>query len=456
MKNLLKISATLALIIILAIIPGFISYADYTRVSESVNMREKPTTDSKVLKLVPMGYEIAVLEKGGEWTKASFEGVTGYVKNDFIEVIKGSAPASAQAGAPQEPPAAPKSDSAPKTTDTKASGGTPGGGSSGTPGDGSGAGQGSDGGALMFNSEGDAVRELQKLLTDKGYYAGPINGKFGPLTEEAVIKYQEESGLLPDGVVGSETLKKLKEKPHPPGTYRNGDEGDEVKKLQKALKDKNYYTGPVNGKFGPLTEEAVKIFQQANNLEVDGIVGKETLELINAPPKNTKSENSAKSSASGSGSGSSSGSGSGSSKTPKSAPNGVELIEWGEAQNILKIGLTARIYDVRTGIVYNVRSFSNGKHADVEPVTTEDTQMLKKTYGGRWSWDPRPVWVTVNGRTIAASINGMPHGGGVNPSNGMDGQVCLHFYGSSTHNNNMTFARQHQDAVMEAWNAARR
>jgi len=149
----------------------------------------------------------------------------------------------------------------------------------------------------------------------------------------------------------------------------------------------------------------------------------------------------------------------GSSGAPSSsrvAPNGVELIDWPEVMKIMKVGLTARVYDVRTGAVYNVKSFSNGLHADVEPVTVEDTATLKRTFGGVWSWSPRPVWVTVNGRTIAASINGMPHGGGVNQNNGMDGQVCLHFKGSSTHNNNKAFAQQHQDAINEAWVAARK
>lgn len=78
---------------------------------------------------------------------------------------------------------------------------------------------------------------------------------------------------------------------------------------------------------------------------------------------------------------------------------------------------------------------------------------MLQTYGGRWDWDPRPVYVTINGRTIAGSINGMPHGGGVNSENGMSGQVCIHFRGSTVHNGNTSFARDHQNAITEAWNA---
>lgn len=137
-------------------------------------------------------------------------------------------------------------------------------------------------------------------------------------------------------------------------------------------------------------------------------------------------------------------------KLPKSQ---VELLNWSEVKNIFTIGVDAKVYDVRTGLTYYVRSFSNGLHADVEPVTKEDTAIMLKTYNGTWQWDPRPVWVTINGRTMAASINGMPHGGGVNNSNGMDGQVCIHFRGCTTHNGNKAFAQDHQDGVTEAWNA---
>ena len=431
MKNYIKNLAVFGLIILIAISTSIISYADYSRVSESVNLRERPGTDSRVIKLVPMGYEVSVQSSGDGWSKVIFDGSTGYVKSEFIEVIKGTPPA-AQVGVKASIGASPTG--APTSASAAA-------------GDGEDNATASAGGVLRYGCEGDAVRDLQNILTDKGVYLGPINGKFGPLTEEAVMKYQEDNGLEQDGVVGSETYKKLTEKPHPAGTYRNGDEGEEVRKIQKALKDKGFYSGPTNAKFGPLTEEAVKKFQRANNLEADGIAGKVTLNLLYAAAKSA--------SASGSGDSGASKSGSGGSKAAV-APNGVELMEWSNVKNVFKIGLSAKVYDVRTGISYNVKSFSNGKHADVEPVTEEDTQLLKKTYGGVWSWDPRPVWVTVNGHTIAGSINGMPHGGGVNNSNGMNGQVCLHFKGSSTHNGNAAFAKLHQDAVDEAWNAAKK
>lgn len=137
----------------------------------------------------------------------------------------------------------------------------------------------------------------------------------------------------------------------------------------------------------------------------------------------------------------------------KSAYTAVELVEWSEAKNILKLYTPIKVYDIRTGITYQIQSFSNGLHADVETLTKDDTAKLLQTYNGKWKWDPRPVWVTINGRTIAASINGMPHGGGTIANNGLNGQICLHFKGSTTHNGNRSFAQWHQDVLMEAYNA---
>jgi hypothetical protein len=140
--------------------------------------------------------------------------------------------------------------------------------------------------------------------------------------------------------------------------------------------------------------------------------------------------------------------------TPEISPDGVVLMPWSEAQNVVKIGANIRVYDIRSGLTYYVKSFSNGAHADVEPITKEDTEIMKRTYGGVWSWEPRPVWVTVGDVTIAAAINGMPHGIGVNPNNGMPGQVCLHFKGSSVHNGNRSYNSEMQAAVQAAYNAS--
>ena len=66
-------------------------------------------------------------------------------------------------------------------------------------------------GDLELGSTGEKVKELQKWLTDYGYYSGEIDGKFGADTEEAVKNFQEEAGLIVDGVVGDDTKKAMKD-----------------------------------------------------------------------------------------------------------------------------------------------------------------------------------------------------------------------------------------------------
>jgi murein L,D-transpeptidase YcbB/YkuD len=53
-----------------------------------------------------------------------------------------------------------------------------------------------------------------------------------------------------------------------------------MKDIQTALKNAGYDPGPLDGKSGKQTREAIKAFQKANNLTEDGKVGKKTWELL--------------------------------------------------------------------------------------------------------------------------------------------------------------------------------
>ena len=63
-------------------------------------------------------------------------------------------------------------------------------------------------------------------------------------------------------------------------TYRRGSSGSVVTQIQQKLSDWGYYFDSVDGVFGSKTEEAVKYFQQKNNLMADGVAGKNTLAAI--------------------------------------------------------------------------------------------------------------------------------------------------------------------------------
>ena len=61
-------------------------------------------------------------------------------------------------------------------------------------------------GAPMF---GDDVATLQARLQDLGFYTGLVDGHFGLTTHNALMSYQREYGLYPDGICGPETLRSL-------------------------------------------------------------------------------------------------------------------------------------------------------------------------------------------------------------------------------------------------------
>lgn len=53
---------------------------------------------------------------------------------------------------------------------------------------------------------------VQTILSRLGFYTGPIDGKFGPLTQRAVKAFQAEQKIIVDGIVGPITWRKLFEK----------------------------------------------------------------------------------------------------------------------------------------------------------------------------------------------------------------------------------------------------
>ena len=61
---------------------------------------------------------------------------------------------------------------------------------------------------------------------------------------------------------------------------KQGNSGTNVKTLQQKLKNWGYYTGAVDGVFGPKTKAAVILFQKRNGLAPDGIVGAKTLAAL--------------------------------------------------------------------------------------------------------------------------------------------------------------------------------
>lgn len=60
-----------------------------------------------------------------------------------------------------------------------------------------------------IGSRSEEVKKIQTALRDRGYFTSSIDGIFGTLTKNAVIAFQKDNGLTPDGIAGEKTLKAL-------------------------------------------------------------------------------------------------------------------------------------------------------------------------------------------------------------------------------------------------------
>ena len=123
------------------------------------------------------------------------------------------------------------------------------------------------------------VRALQRHLTRAGDAPGPIDGRYGPRTEQAVARFQAAHGLQADGIAGPLTLAALS-RPSVglyPGAGYAGHGAGRVRALQRHLTRAGYAPGPIDGRYGPRTEQAVARFQAAHRLQADGIAGPQTL-----------------------------------------------------------------------------------------------------------------------------------------------------------------------------------
>lgn len=108
--------------------------------------------------------------------------------------------------------------------------------------------------------------------------------------------------------------------------------------------------------------------------------------------------------------------------------------------------------DIDTGICYQIRRKGGINHADVEPLTAFDTYRMFQTYGNKWSWARRAIWVTIGDLTLAGSGNGMPHESSTIADNDVDGHFCIHFQNSKTHGTAKVDG-DHQSMVKKALNA---
>lgn len=76
----------------------------------------------------------------------------------------------------------------------------------------------------------DNVAAVQKLLNSRGYNAGYPDGWYGQTTMNAVMKFQQDNGLYPEGIVNPRTRRRLFN-PHPKDDYEYRPSSDSISSL---------------------------------------------------------------------------------------------------------------------------------------------------------------------------------------------------------------------------------
>ena len=306
---------------------------------------------------------------------------------------------------------------------------------------------------LKNGSKGEEVTTLQNRLKELGFFKDKVVGVYGKATTASVKNFQKANKLSVTGVADQDTLSLLygtaniatptpvptPEVPNSNIILKKGDKSSQVALMQNRLCELGYLSkSNVIGTYGNQTYDAVKSFQSNNGITVNGIAGTATLQLLYSNNAKAKNQTSTQSTPQ---------------QTPPPTGSGVEMINWFQGgDSTFPRGSVVTITDVKTGTTFKVKRFGGSNHADVEPLTAEDTAIMKQLYGGSWKWDRRSIIVEIGGRRIAASMNGMPHGIDWLNGNNFAGHFCIHFYKSKLHSRAVEDPA-HQQAVMNAYNA---
>ena len=410
---------------------------------DSVNLRASASSDARVVKNVPLGtvlkYTSKTISGGKTWYKAEYNTETCYVLLSCARIMNETEYAAYLAALPTPTPSptptpTPRPEDMSNTALTKTTN-------------------------IIVRSSGNSTASMVTKL----YKSGQVCILTGITSNsDGVIWYKLRVSNVTGWIRGdllriltkdeAEKLEAIGDPDAPAeASYRTlskGSTGDDVTRLQTALRDLGYLSSAdVTGNYLTSTVDAVKQFQRDNKLTIDGIAGANTQhKLYGTVPEGTYSDNP------------------GSTVTPTIYP--VEMIDWytGGIQSIWGRGTTATITDVRTGISFRARRWAGAYHADVEPLTAADTAAMCRVYGVSTAqaisdnnlYQRRPIWVTIGGRTFAASMYGVPHNypeGDTIADNEFNGQFCAHFVNSRTHGSGAVDP-DHQAAIQYAYDHA--
>ena len=203
--------------------------------------------------------------------------------------------------------------------------------------------------------------------------------------------------------------------PDEPVVTQHLDKGEMVVRIQIRLRELGYFMFKPTGSFQNLTVSSVIAFQQKQTdgsgapITADGSVGPQSrsilfssrasrMDILTDIPFGQV--------------------------TATMAATG-ELVSWETVKSQLRAGRTYSIIDCYSGTQFSMAFIEGENHAEMKCVSAEDEEIYKELFGGEYNYSKRPVLITLNGKNVAASLQGMPHG--------TDSHSCMYFDGSLSH-----------------------
>ena len=390
------------------------TYALVTTSGGPLNFRENPSTSSRVIRQIPNAATVQVLARGSEWCMIVYSGATGYVMTKFLTFLDNGA------GAPVTTPPDQEENDPSVYTRTLRKG--------------------------MTGADGSWVQERLRELG----YTVTVSGTYDDTTITAVKRFQTQNGLSADGLAGVQTFTVLRsdnarradDAPLSYTTLRVDDTGSGVSAMQKRLKELGYNV-TVNGTFDVNTHNAVVAFQQRNSLVISGIADALTQSILYASSaKNYATPVQELEADAGR-------------ITPPSKDQ-IQLLHWNnEVKPSIKAGQNFTVYDPNTGLAWTLQFYSLGRHADSQPATWRDTQIMNRSFGST-SWTIHPVYVQLpDGRWTMATMHNRPHLYGSITDNGFGGHLCVHFLRDMDEamRNDPNYGVDNQNTLRSAWKA---
>ena len=302
---------------------------------------------------------------------------------------------------------------------------------------------------LKSGMYGEDVRWVQERLKELKYTVN-VTGTYDASTVSAVKAFQSQNSLTSDGICGEQTFAILNssnaraadDAPLTYKTLRIDDASGAVTALQNRLKALGYPLN-VTGEYDVKTHDAVVGFQQRNGLVISGIADALTQSVLYAfsakdysTPVTPLDPNAG--------------------KVQGPALSQVKLLHWfNDIKPTIKAGQTVVIFDPATSLSWNIKLYSLGRHADSQPASFRDTQIMNRSFGAG-SWTCHPVYVQLpDGQWTLASMHNRPHLYGSINNNGFGGHLCIHFLRDMDEckRNDPDYGVSNQNTIRNAWKA---